>query len=79
MEIWSKAQIELINSDQEKISPLTLDIIRNNTTTPMIKVNNDGSIEANNIENFNTADTTAVSKLIKKWKETGVLDSLLSL
>ena len=69
MEIWSKAQIELINSDQEKISPLTLDIIRNNTTTPMIKVNNDGSIEANNIENFNTADTTAVSKLIKRFSQ----------
>ena len=31
MEIWSKAQIELINSDQENISPLTLDILRKNT------------------------------------------------
>ena len=69
MEIWSKAQIELINSNQEKISPLTLDIIRNNTSTPMIKVNNDGSIEHNNIENFNITDTTAVSKLIKRFSK----------
>ena len=69
MEIWSKAQIELINSDQEKISPLILDIIRNNTSTPMIKVNNDGSIEHNNIENFNITDTTAVSKLIKRFSK----------
>mgnify|MGYP001493101934 FL=1 len=69
MEIWSKAQIELINSDQEKISPLTLDIIRNNTSTPMIKVNNDGSIEDKNIENFNITDTTAVSKLIKRFSK----------
>ena len=69
MELWSKAQIELINSDQEKISPLTLDIIRNNTSTPMIKVNNDGSIEHNNIENFNITDTTAVSKLIKRFSK----------
>ena len=69
MEIWSKAQIELINSDQEKISPLTLDIIRNNTSTPMIKVNNDGSIEDKNIENFNITDTTAVSKLIKRFSQ----------
>ena len=69
MELWSKAQIELINSDQEKISPLTLDIIRNNTSTPMIKVNNDGSIEHNNIENFNITDTTAVSKLIKRFSQ----------
>ena len=69
MELWSKAQIELINSDQEKISPLTLDIIRNNTSTPMIKVNNDGSIEHNNIENFNITDTTAVSTLIKRFSK----------
>ena len=69
MEIWSKAQIELINSNQEKISPLTLDILRNNTSTPMIKVNNDGSIEHNNIENFNITDTTAVSKLIKRFSK----------
>ena len=69
MELWSKAQIELINSNQEKISPLTLDIIRNNTSTPMIKVNNDGSIEHNNIENFNITDTTAVSKLIKRFSK----------
>ena len=69
MELWSKAQIELINSNQEKISPLTLDIIRNNISTPMIKVNNDGSIEHNNIENFNITDTTAVSKLIKRFSK----------
>ena len=69
MELWSKAQIELINSNQEKISPLTLDIIRNNISTPMIKVNNDGSIEHNNIEDFNITDTTAVSKLIKRFSK----------
>ena len=69
MELWSKAQIELINSNQEKISPLTLDIIRNNISTPMIKVNNDGSIEHSNIENFNITDTTAVSKLIKRFSK----------
>ena len=69
MEIWSKAQIELINSDQENVSPLTLDILRNNTSTPMIKVNNDGSIEHNNIENLNLTDTITVSKLIKKFSK----------
>ena len=69
MEIWSKAQIELINSDQENVSPLTLDILRNNTSTPMIKVNNDGSIEHNNIENLNLTDTITVSKLLKKFSK----------
>ena len=69
MELWSKAQIELINTDQENISSLTLEILRNNTSTPMIKVNNDGSIEHNNIENLNLTDTIAISKLIKKFSK----------
>ena len=67
MEIWSKAQIELINSNEDKISPLTLDILRQNTSTPMIKVNNDGSIEHNNIEGFNPSDSLLVNRLIKKF------------
>ena len=67
MEIWSKAQIELINSNEDKISPLTLDILRQNTSTPMIKVNNDGSIEHNNIEDFNPSDSLLVNRLIKKF------------
>jgi len=69
MEIWSKAQIELINSDQENVSSLTLDILRNNTSTPMILVNNDGSKQKNNIENLNLTDTITVSKLIKKFSK----------
>ena len=67
MEIWSKAQIELINSNEDKISPLTLDILRQNTSTPMIKVNNDGSIEHNNIQDFNPLDSLLVDRLIKKF------------
>ena len=69
MELWSKAQIELINTDQENESSLTLEILRNNTSTPMIKVNNDGSIEHNNIENLNLTDTIAVSELIKSFSK----------
>ena len=69
MELWSKAQIELINTDQENISSLTLEILRNNTSTPMIKVNNDGSIEHNNIENLNLTDTIAISELIKRFSK----------
>ena len=67
MEIWSKAQIELINSDQENISPLTLDILRKNTSTPMIMKNTEGSIEHSNIENFNPSDSILVTKLIEKF------------
>ena len=67
MEIWSKAQIELINSDQENISPLTLDILRKNTSTPMIMKNTEGSIEHSNIEDFNPSDSILVVKLIEKF------------
>jgi len=67
MEIWSKAQIELINSDQENISSLTLDILRKNTSTPMIMENTDGSIESSNIENFSPSDSILVAKLIEKF------------
>jgi len=69
MEIWSKAQIELINSDQENVSSLTLDVLKLNTSTPMILVNNDGSKQKSNIENLNLTDTITVSKLIKKFSK----------
>ena len=67
MEIWSKAQIELINSDQENISSLTLDILRKNTSTPMIMKNIKGNIDSSNIENFNPSDSILVAKLIEKF------------
>ena len=69
MELWSKAQIELINSDQENVSSLTLDVLKLNTSTPMILVNNDGSKQKSNIENLNLTDTITVSKLIKKFSK----------
>ncbi len=69
MEIWSKAQLELINSDQENISSLTLDILRKNTSTPMIMKNIDGSIEHNHIENFKPSDSVLVAKLIEKFSK----------
>ncbi len=67
MEIWSKAQIELINSDQENISSLTLDILRKNTSTPMIMKNIKGNIDSSNMENFNPSDSILVAKLIEKF------------
>ena len=69
MELWSKAQIELINTDQENISSLTLEILRNNTSTPMILVNNDGSKQKSNIENLNLTDTIAISEIIKRFSK----------
>ena len=49
MELWSLATLELIDIEGE-ISNLTLEVLKKNKTTPMIKVDNNGAIEINNIE-----------------------------
>ncbi|MBF27299.1 MAG: two-component sensor histidine kinase [Flammeovirgaceae bacterium] len=66
MELWSLATLELIEIDGE-ISNLTLEVLRKNKTTPMIKVDNNGAIEINNINDFDKNDKTEVNKLIKKF------------
>ena len=69
MEIWSLAQIELTKSfEDDNISNLTLEVLRNNSTTPMIKVNKNGEIEFNNINNLNSKDSIKIIKLIRKFK-----------
>ena len=66
MELWSEATIELINIDGE-ISNLTLEVLKKNKSTPMIKVDDDGQIEINNIKNLNVNDSVKVNTLIKKF------------
>jgi len=69
MEIWSLAQIELTKSfEDDNVSNLTLEVLRNNSTTPMIKVNKNGEIEFNNINNLNSKDSIKIGKLIRKFK-----------
>ena len=69
MQIWSLAQAELTKSlDDDNISNLTLEVLKNNSTTPMIKVNKNGEIEFNNITNLKINDTTKINKLIRKFK-----------
>ena len=68
MQIWSLAQAELTKSlDDDNISNLTLEVLKNNSTTPMIKVNKNGEIEFNNIANLKIDDSTKINKLIKKY------------
>ena len=69
MQIWSLAQAELTKSlDDDNISNLTLEVLKNNSTTPMIKVNKNGEIEFNNIANLKIDDSTKINKLIRKFK-----------
>ena len=67
MELWSLATLELVNIEA-KISNLTLEVLKKNTTTPMIKVDNNGLIEVNNIPELNLKDTLEIKRLINKFK-----------
>ena len=69
MQIWSLAQAELTrSSEDDNISNLTLEVLKNNSSTPMIKVNKKGEIEFNNINNLKIDDTTKINQLIRKFK-----------
>ena len=66
MELWSLATLELIDIEGE-ISNLTLEVLKKNKTTPMIKVDNNGAIEINNIYGLNKSDSLEINNLIKKF------------
>lgn len=70
MKNWSFAQMEMkktTNLDAD-IGELPLQILKSNTTTPMIKVANDGSLEYNNIDEEKAQDSLYLLKLIEKFK-----------
>jgi len=69
MEIWATAQSELLQSSEDRdLGNLHVKIFQNNTSTPMILVNMDGSIRTNNMPEELVADTIFLKKKIKKFK-----------
>lgn len=68
MEIWATAQLELIQSsvDQE-LGNLTLKVMGNNTSTPMILVNEEGSIKTHNILPEKAADSAYIQRKIRQF------------
>ncbi|TMU55410.1 sensor histidine kinase [Flagellimonas algicola] len=68
MEIWATAQLELIQSsvDQEQ-GNLTLKVLGNNTSTPMILVNEEGSIKTHNIAPESASDSTYIQRKIRQF------------
>ncbi|MCL5246725.1 HAMP domain-containing histidine kinase [Cellulophaga sp. 20_2_10] len=69
MEIWATAQSEFLNSSQtQDLGDLHLKIFQNNTSTPMILVNKNGSFNAKNIENSKTKDTSFIQEKIEEFK-----------
>ena len=69
MENWSFAQTDLINSTTNANLDLNLKILNSNTTTPMLVINNDGSLSSfNNLDESKISDSLYVKKLISKFK-----------
>ncbi|NAY91987.1 sensor histidine kinase [Muricauda sp. JGD-17] len=69
MEIWATAQLELIQSsvDQE-LGNLTLKVMGNNTSTPMILVNEEGSFKTHNIAEEKASDSVYIQRKIRQFR-----------
>ncbi len=68
MENWAAAELEVLQSpiDQE-LGNLPLIIMGNNTSTPMILVNEEGSLKTHNIPPEIAEDSLKIQSLIKKF------------
>ncbi len=69
MQNWSIAQKELnrnldLDADLGELIP---EVLSSNTTTPMIRVNDDGSINSNNIDEEKAKDTQYINNLIEQY------------
>jgi len=69
MDIWAKAQSDVINSDTNSNLDLTLKILSSNSTTPMIVINTDGSLSSyNNVNEAKMSDNNYVKRLVNQFK-----------
>jgi len=69
MEIWATAQSELLQSSEDTdLGNLHVKIFQNNTSTPMILVNKDGSMRTNNMRPDLVGDTSYVKKKISTFR-----------
>ncbi len=65
MEIWATAQSELLQSSEDRdLGNLHVKIFQNNTSTPMILVNKDGSVKTNNMSDDLETDSLQIQEKI---------------
>lgn len=65
MEIWATAQSELLQSSEDRdLGNLHVKIFQNNTSTPMILVNKDGSVKTNNMSDDLGTDSLLIQEKI---------------
>ncbi len=70
METWSLAQIDFLKRvDLDTNIDLPSHVLESNSTTPMIKANEDGTFEYNNIEENKVKDSTYIQNLILKFEK----------
>ena len=69
MEIWATAQSEFQQSSEDTdLGNLHLKVFQNNTSTPMILVNKDGSYKTNNMDKQKVSDSVYVQNRIRKFE-----------
>lgn len=69
MEIWATAQSEFQQSSEDTdLGNLHLKVFQNNTSTPMILVNKDGSVKTNNMPREKLWDTAYIQSRIRKFQ-----------
>jgi signal transduction histidine kinase len=68
MQNWTFAQTEFVDIDENANVDLILQILGSNNTTPMIVLNNDGSVGTyNNVDSLRVQDPAALQKLINRF------------
>ncbi|WP_276168247.1 sensor histidine kinase [Zobellia alginiliquefaciens] len=73
MEIWATAQSEFQQSSEEMdLGNLHLKVFQNNTSTPMILVNKDGSVKTNNMDKEKVSDSVYVQNQILKFQNENI-------
>ena len=69
MEIWATAQSELLSSpEDQELGNIYLKVFQNNTSTPMILVDADGSYKLHNLPDLNPGDTLGIKEKIRKFQ-----------
>lgn len=73
MEIWATAQSELLQASiDDDPGNLTIKVLQNNTSTPMILVNKDGSIKTNNMPKEVASDSSYIQSKIAKFSSENI-------
>jgi len=73
MEIWATAQSEFLQSSENvDLGNLHLRVFQNNTSTPMILVNKDGSIRVNNISKNKIIDSVYIQEKLLQFKDENI-------